>query len=93
MLERSLSLRPLKVIARPVQLSRFVQENGGALAELETVARRAGAAIIDPLLHLCGEGICKTMGADGQPLYKDRNHLRASWVRENASFVDAVFEY
>lgn len=37
---------------------------------------------------LCAGMDCPSVGKDGLPLYIDSNHLRASFAREHAAFLD-----
>jgi peptidoglycan/LPS O-acetylase OafA/YrhL len=55
---------------------------------LREVAVRAGAQVIDPRSTLCAGMMCPAVAADGTPLFIDSNHLRASFAREQASFLD-----
>ncbi|WP_300449521.1 acyltransferase family protein [Accumulibacter sp.] len=59
-------------------------------ARLAAVATAAGAVLIDPAAHLCPENRCRAFTPDAKPVYKDDNHYRASYVREQAVFVDGV---
>jgi hypothetical protein len=54
---------------------------------LRKIAQETGAGIIDPIEYLCGEEKCYVT-ANGSPIYKDDNHLRSSYVRENIEFLD-----
>ncbi len=56
---------------------------------LRQVAIAGGAVVIDPVAALCTtEGQCLRTDSDGVPIYKDATHLRASYVRSSASFLD-----
>ncbi len=55
---------------------------------LRSIAARAGAEAIDPRASLCDATACPAVGPDGLPLYLDSNHLRATYARMQASFVD-----
>ena len=59
-------------------------------ARLRAVAQRAGVAVIDPLPHLCREGQCIRTLADGTPIYKDADHLRADYAARFASWLDVA---
>jgi peptidoglycan/LPS O-acetylase OafA/YrhL len=58
---------------------------------LYSVAAESGATVIDPAAYLCGAIVCQTM-VDGRPIYKDDNHLRASYVRQHARFMDQIYD-
>lgn len=55
---------------------------------LRAIAERTGAVVIDPVSSLCGEVTCPTLDESGAPIYKDSHHLRASFARRNATFID-----
>jgi peptidoglycan/LPS O-acetylase OafA/YrhL len=57
----------------------------------EATARRAGAILIEPLDAMCTLTLCSAFDADGMLRYKDSNHLRQTWTRDHASFIDDVF--
>jgi peptidoglycan/LPS O-acetylase OafA/YrhL len=58
------------------------------MSQLRGIAARGGARVLDPRTTLC-EGIrCPAVAVDGTPLYIDSNHLRATYARERASFLD-----
>lgn len=70
-----------------VTLQALDTEYGRIRQDLATVGRIAGAIVIDPIDTLCSED-CKTADQFGDPIYKDLSHLRASFVRDHASFID-----
>jgi peptidoglycan/LPS O-acetylase OafA/YrhL len=57
---------------------------------LRNIAARTGAIVVDPRLTLCEGLICPSTGLDGLPLYVDSNHLRGSFARDRASFLDEM---
>jgi peptidoglycan/LPS O-acetylase OafA/YrhL len=60
------------------------------MGRLREIATRAGARVLDPRSTLCAGMMCPAVAADGTPLYIDSNHLRASFAREQASFLDGT---
>jgi SGNH domain-containing protein/acyltransferase-like protein len=60
-------------------------------ADLRQIAEAAGAIVIDPFATLCDPEACKAADERGAPIYKDRAHLRASFVRDHIDFLDQVF--
>lgn len=79
-----------RLIVRPIPKAVLVSEEQLELRrQLRIVANLANAKIIDPFDSLCnGNNLCLVSGADDKPIYKDGNHLRASFVMQNASFID-----
>ena len=61
-------------------------------AKLREVAARAGAHTIDPFAWLCDAQVCPGRSADNAIIYMDQGHLRASYVREHAGFIDHTLE-
>lgn len=58
--------------------------------ELRMIALESGAQVIDQVSSLCPDYRCSRLDKDGRPIYKDENHLRSSFVRENGSPIDAA---
>jgi peptidoglycan/LPS O-acetylase OafA/YrhL len=59
-------------------------------AELRQVAAGVSATVIDPVEHLCEPTVCRTTQDGIRPVYKDYSHLRASYARENVTFLDSA---
>jgi len=57
---------------------------------LRSIAAQTGATVVDPRPTLCDGMLCPSTGPDGLPLYLDSNHLRATYARQRASFVDQM---
>lgn len=60
---------------------------GELLDKIAHVAEKAGAKVIDPIPYLSKDGVCFRL-IDGKPIYRDGTHLRASFVREHANYLD-----
>jgi len=71
---------PLSYIAKRQALSRTI---------LSRFAARYGATIIDPLPAICSDGRCDSV-RNGLPLYKDADHLTATFARELSSLYTPV---
>ncbi|WP_028357582.1 acyltransferase family protein [Brackiella oedipodis] len=50
------------------------------------------AIIIDPYRYLCKDAECSVSDIDGRPVYRDNNHFNPEWVKDNARFLDKIFE-
>lgn len=58
---------------------------------LRRIGLEAGAEILDPMPSLCSaDGQCLRTDPQGSPVYKDSSHLRATYVRDAASYMDAA---
>jgi len=60
------------------------------LDRLRTAAQENGAEVIDPVPALCRGDVCATT-EDGQPIYKDTHHFRASVSARRAGYIDRIF--
>jgi peptidoglycan/LPS O-acetylase OafA/YrhL len=58
-------------------------------AKLHDIAEQAAARIVDPYPVLCPNRLCPVL-VNGAPIYSDGTHLRASFVRRNAVFMDEL---
>lgn len=47
--------------------------------------------IIDPIAHLCNEGICSTSDHSRGFYYKDNNHMRPWYAIEKLTYLDHIF--
>jgi peptidoglycan/LPS O-acetylase OafA/YrhL len=75
---------------RPVSISRSDLDplTDSIRSKLVVAAHDAGARVIDPMATLCDASVCTL--SNGSPIYKDGSHLRGSFVREHATFLDEV---
>jgi peptidoglycan/LPS O-acetylase OafA/YrhL len=55
---------------------------------LRRIADEEGAIIIDPMEDLCSVDTCPAFTSSGEAIYHDGGHLRPSYVREHAQFMD-----
>jgi hypothetical protein len=70
------------------QMEKFV---GKISEKVQHVAEAAGARVIKPLDYLCDRDVCPIVGQDGRLMYYDYGHLRASYVRDHATYIDQIF--
>jgi peptidoglycan/LPS O-acetylase OafA/YrhL len=85
-----------RLLARPIipqsptraQMEKFV---GKISEKVQRVAEAAGARVIKPLDYLCDRDVCPIVGQDGRLMYYDYGHLRASYVRDHATYIDQIF--
>ncbi|UVJ42786.1 acyltransferase [Pseudomonas sp. LS1212] len=75
-----------------VDTSVLVAKYGMIQTDLARVAVDAGARVIDPIEFLC-DARCDSLDAEGEPMYKDAFHLRPTFVRQHATFVDQTVQY
>jgi len=71
-----------------VNLSALEEKYGYIKKDLVSLAEQNGIEIIDPTKYVCGDATCPSVDADGEPMYKDGQHLRPYFVRKNAAFMD-----
>jgi peptidoglycan/LPS O-acetylase OafA/YrhL len=70
----------------------FISREATVTARLRQLAGSAGATVIDPVDYLCDAKTCPTVSANGMPIYTDEQHLRASFARSAAVFIDSIFK-
>lgn len=80
----------LEVKKSGILLQSLDEKYGFIRNDLKRVAELKHARIIDPIEYLCTKGICPSTDMDSEPIYKDDVHLRPSFVRKNASFMDST---
>jgi peptidoglycan/LPS O-acetylase OafA/YrhL len=73
-----------------VSRTRILAHEGATRAFLAGLARPGSVMVIDALAELAVDDTCPAITADGEPIYKDTNHLRATFVREHVHFLDAT---
>ena len=54
-------------------------------------AEAAGARVIKPLDYLCDSEFCSIADKDGHLMYFNYGHLRRSYVRDHATYIDQIF--
>jgi peptidoglycan/LPS O-acetylase OafA/YrhL len=78
--------------APPSWTRSFVDEFVGKISEkVERAASAAGAQVIKPLDYLCDSQTCPITDKDGHHMYYDYGHLRQSYVRDQATYIDQIF--
>jgi peptidoglycan/LPS O-acetylase OafA/YrhL len=71
-----------------------LERNREPVAEkLRALAARTGAVIVDPFARMCDSTKCPTLDARGAPIYRDEHHIRASYARADATFLDSIVRY
>ena len=59
--------------------------------KIQRVAEAAGARVIKPLDYLCDSEFCPIADKDGHLMYYNYGHLRQSYVRDQATYIDQIF--
>jgi hypothetical protein len=59
--------------------------------KIQRVAEAAGARVIKPLDYLCDSEFCPIADKDGRLMYFNYGHLRRSYVRDHATYIDQIF--
>ncbi|HYA19070.1 MAG TPA: SGNH hydrolase domain-containing protein, partial [Burkholderiales bacterium] len=73
---------------RNINKDRFVAASEPVTSKLKEVTRRTGAIVINPVDYLCGKLICPSLAENGEPIYKDKSHIRTSYARDHVFFMD-----
>lgn len=71
-----------------VDKRKFVNEMTEISLRLKNIAIKNDVILIDPSKSLCDDSNCLVMSDNNYPLYLDSTHLNATYVKENASFID-----
>jgi hypothetical protein len=92
MISRSLSTANFIAI-KPTVLSmdQLMLKYGRINKDLRGIADSSGAIFISPIDYLCDQSSCKSLTSEGDPIYKDSSHLRPTFVRDYALFIDDIF--
>lgn len=88
MIQRSLFPLDFKVHVLAANRSEIERRIGPTNAKVRQIAESAGATVIDPVEFLCNAKTCPALSVTGEPMYKDFDHLRPSYVRDHVSFID-----
>ena len=68
-----------------------LQRNREPVAQkLRALASRTGATVIDPFSTMCDSRECPAVDNRRAPIYRDEHHIRASYIRANATFLDSI---
>jgi hypothetical protein len=59
--------------------------------KIQRTAEAAGARMIKPLDYLCDSEFCPIADQDGHLIYFNYDHLRMSYVRDHATYIDQIF--
>lgn len=78
-------------------LDDFITENearSNYVVQLDALSRLtqlSGVTLIDPIEHLCTDGICKTRNSTEGFFYRDKNHMRPWYAIKNMTYLDQIF--
>lgn len=78
-------------VQAPVPVSILRDNKKTTDSRLRDIAARTGAALLDPVPDICGDGEgCSPFFGAGEPKYIDGMHLRPIFVREHLHFLDGL---
>jgi peptidoglycan/LPS O-acetylase OafA/YrhL len=75
-------------IIRSISVQDYHMRSDPVLNRVRHAAESAGATVIDPVPFMCDSSKCATTDANGEALYMDSRHLRASVARTRAVWID-----
>lgn len=84
-------LEKLSVAEMPRSVQ-YAEEQKALREELRDIATRSGAQVIDPTETLCPGDNCAVTTSDGEPIYRDEDHLRPSYVKRYADYIDIAIK-
>jgi len=70
--------------------SDMLSYNGDINHRLADIAIRLGAKVINPIDYLCNKDVCPASTSEGRFIYRDSDHLSATFVRQSATYIDAI---
>jgi peptidoglycan/LPS O-acetylase OafA/YrhL len=77
---------------RPVNKTAFNRFIAPVEDRLIQIADRTGATVIRPADYFCESEVCPATDADGDPLYRDDQHLRPGSTIRKATFIDDTLQ-
>jgi peptidoglycan/LPS O-acetylase OafA/YrhL len=86
---RRLLARP-KISESPTR-SNMEKVVGRTNDKVRRAAEMAGGRVIKPLDYLCDNEFCPVADKDGRLMYFNYGHLRQSYVRDHATYIDQIF--
>lgn len=94
MAKRSFSSFPYMISVSPGSVSKvdLIEKYGNIREDLIKLAISLDITYIDPLDYLCDFKNCHGISSDGDPIYRDKDHLNSYFVRNGASFIDQVMK-
>ena len=94
MAKRSFSSFPDMISVSPSFVSKveLINKYGDIRGDLIKLSTTLDIPYIDPLEYLCDFNICHGISPDGDPIYRDKDHLNSYFVRYGASFIDRVMK-
>jgi hypothetical protein len=92
MIKRSIKDFPhvLQLQTKTLEVDDLMANYGKIRQDLKEIAETNKISFIDPIDFLCDARSCPGVDRFGEPIYKDSAHLRPSFVRYNASFIDST---
>lgn len=79
--------------ARPISFSvprsEIESQDAAGQQMLSKIASRTNATFINPYDYFCPDGVC-TIVRESEPLWNDPNHIRASFAKQKATFIDRI---
>ena len=77
---------------RTFPVAPYLSRTAAMRNRLIQIAARTGAIVIDPIASMCPALMCPTQSNAGRPIYRDTDHIRATYARDSATFLDVIFK-
>src|SRR5205085_12153386 len=75
---------------RPIDRDELVRSVKPIVESLTAAANASVPQTVDPLDYFCDRRWCPVVEGVETPVYRDDHHLRASFVRRKATFMDSI---
>jgi hypothetical protein len=92
MVRRSLLDLNFEIVQPRVEREEIDAAVSSITSRLTMIASDTGARVLNPTACLCQDNACSTVDADGIPVYRDGGHMRPSFVRNHAGFLDFILK-
>jgi peptidoglycan/LPS O-acetylase OafA/YrhL len=92
MIKRNLSLNSITIESEALDKKQFLDKYQYIYDSIEKLGKQLDIKVINPLNYLCNNQTCPSLEENGKPIYKDIDHVRATYVAEKVYFMDEVFE-
>lgn len=80
----------IEVRVQPLSKRAALERSEPVRLRVLQIAARTNSVVIDPIDHLCGS-VCPALSEDGNPIYKDYDHLAIDVVISRVRYLDPLF--
>jgi hypothetical protein len=82
----------IRISSATLSKTEAIERTEPVRSSIEDIARKTGAAIIDPINFLCAQDICRALAANGLPRYRDYDHLSEYTLTHEVHYLDFLLQ-